>query len=89
MILILFGGLRRQTLRGFLTSWPVPGFWGRVFQEGKKNMLGTVIEIDGDYAVVRYDVTGTESHVALAILGDAEIGDKVLFENFSYELIRQ
>ena len=39
-------------------------------------MLGTVIEIDGDYAVVRYDVTGTESHVALAILGDAEIGDK-------------
>lgn len=35
------------------------------------------------------DVTGTESHVALAILGDAEIGDKVLFENFSYELIRQ
>ena len=52
-------------------------------------MLGTVIAIDGDYAVVRYDVTGTESHVALAILGDAEIGDKVLFENFSYELIRQ
>ena len=52
-------------------------------------MLGTVIEIEGDYAVVRYDVTGTESHVALAILGDAEIGDKVLFENFSYELIRQ
>ena len=38
-------------------------------------MLGTVIEIDGDYAVVRYDVTGTESHVALAILGDAEIGE--------------
>ena len=52
-------------------------------------MLGTVIEIYGDYAVVRYDVTGTESHVALAILGDAEIGDKVLFKNFSYELIRQ
>ena len=68
---------------------PVPGFRGRAFQKGKKNMLGTVIEIDGDYAVVRYDVTGTESHVALAILGDAEIGDKVLFENFSYELIRQ
>ena len=89
MILILFGGLRRQTLRDFLTSWPVLGFRGRVFQKGKKNMLGTVIEIDGDYAVVRYDVTGTESHVALAILGDAEIGDKVLFENFSYELIRQ
>ena len=67
---------------------PAPGFQGRVFQKGK-NMLGTVIEIDGDYAVVRYDVTGTESHVALAILGDAEIGDKVLFENFSYELLRQ
>ena len=52
-------------------------------------MLGTVIAIDGDYAIVRYDATGTESHVALAILGDAEIGDKVLFENFSYELLRQ
>ena len=35
-------------------------------------MIGTVIDIDGDYAVVRYDATGTESHVALAILGDEE-----------------
>ena len=52
-------------------------------------MIGTVIAIDGDYAVVRYDVTGTESHVALAILGDAQIGDKVKFEDFSYELLKQ
>ncbi len=48
-------------------------------------MIGTVIEIDGDYAVVRYDATGTESHVALAILGDVDVGDKIKFENFSYE----
>lgn len=45
-------------------------------------MLGTVIEIDGDYAVVRYDVTGTESHVALAILGDAEIGTRFSLRTF-------
>ena len=50
-------------------------------------MIGTVIEIDGDYAVVRYDTTGTESHVALAIIGDVDIGDKVKFENFSYETL--
>ena len=48
-------------------------------------MIGTVIAIDGDYAVLRYDETGTESHVALAIIGDVDVGDKVKFENFSYE----
>ena len=52
-------------------------------------MIGTVIDIDGDYAIVHYDVTGTESHVALAILGDAQIGDKVRFENFSSELLKR
>ena len=52
-------------------------------------MIGTVIEIDGDYAVVRYDTTGTESHVALAIIGDVDIGDKVMFENFSYEKLQR
>ena len=52
-------------------------------------MIGTVIDIDGDYAVVRYDVTRTESHVALAILGDAQIGDRVKFEDFSYTLLKQ
>lgn len=50
-------------------------------------LIGTVIDIDGDYAVVQYDLTGTQFHVALAILGDAQIGDKVKFENFSYELL--
>ncbi len=48
-------------------------------------MIGTVIDIDGDYAVVRYDATGTQSHVALAILGDVDIGDKIKFEDFCYE----
>ena len=48
-------------------------------------MIGTVIAIDGDYAVLRYDETGPESHVALAIIGDVDVGDKVKFEDFSYE----
>ena len=60
---------------------------GGGFFERTLDMIGTVIDIDGDYAVIRYDATGTESHVALAIIGDVDIGDKVKFENFSYEKI--
>ena len=48
-------------------------------------MLCTIVDIRGDYAVLRYDETGTESHVALAIIGDVDVGDKVKFEDFSYE----
>ena len=47
-------------------------------------MIGTVIAIDGDYAVIRYGATGTESHVALAMLDDVDVGDKIRFENFEY-----
>lgn len=50
-------------------------------------MIGTVIAIDGDYAVIRYDLTGTESHVALAMLPYVDVGDKIKFENFEYEKI--
>lgn len=50
-------------------------------------MIGTVIDIDGDYAVIRYDETGTESHVALAMLDSVDVGDKVKFENFEYEVL--
>lgn len=48
-------------------------------------MIGTVVDIDGDYAVIRYDDTGTESHVALAMLPYVDVGDKIRFENFEYE----
>ena len=49
-------------------------------------MLGTIIEFDGDYAVIRYD-SGTESHVAIALLPEhADIGTRIRFENFEYEL---
>ena len=48
-------------------------------------MIGTVVDIDGDYAVIRYDETGTESHVALAMLPYVDVGDKIRFENFEYE----
>ena len=65
---------------------PSPSFGGGFF-ERMILLIGTVIDIDGDYAVVQYDLTGTQSHVALAILGDAQIGEKVKFENFSYELL--
>lgn len=61
-------------------------FRGRIFRK-EHTMIGTVIDIDGDYAVVRYDESGTTSHVALAIIGDVDVGDKVKFENFSYEKI--
>lgn len=50
-------------------------------------MIGTVIAIDGDYAVVRYDATGTESHVALMMLPGVDIGNKIKFENFEYEVL--
>ncbi len=47
-------------------------------------MVGTILEIDGDYAVIRYD-SGTTSHVALALLpDDADVGMRIRFENFEY-----
>ncbi len=51
-------------------------------------MFGTVMDIRGDYALIRYDNTGTESEVALALLPwDIDIGDRIKFENFEYEKV--
>ena len=51
-------------------------------------MFGTVLEIRGDYALIRYDNTGAESEVALALLPwDIDTGDRIKFENFEYEKI--
>lgn len=50
-------------------------------------MLCTVTDIRGDYATVKYDTTGVESEVAIALLPDfIDVGDRLKFEN--YEFIR-
>ncbi len=48
-------------------------------------MLCTIIEINGDYATVRYQNTGVTSQVAIFLLPDgADVGDVLKFENFEY-----
>ena len=51
-------------------------------------MLCTVIDIRGDYAVVRYHESGVESEVALALLPfGADVGDTLKFEDFEFTKI--
>ncbi len=51
-------------------------------------MLCTVIDIRGDYAVVKYRDTGIESEVAIALLPfGVDVGDQLKFENYEYELV--
>lgn len=48
-------------------------------------MLCTVIDICGDYALVRYDGTGVESEVAIALLPPGiDTGDRLKFENYEF-----
>ena len=48
-------------------------------------MLCTIIDIRGDYAYIRYDDTGIESQVALALLPfGADVGDRLKFENYEF-----
>ena len=48
----------------------------------------TVIDIAGDYAILRYDSTGAEGQVALALLPESlNIGDRLKREFFAYEKI--
>lgn len=45
----------------------------------------TVLEIRGDYALIRREESGSESEVALALLPDGiDSGDKLLFVDFEY-----
>ena len=45
----------------------------------------TVIDIRGDYAVVKYDTTGVESEVAIALLPmGVDVGDQLIFENYEF-----
>ena len=48
-------------------------------------MLCTVIDIRGDYALVRYDGTGVESEVAIALLPfGVDVGDQLIFEDYEF-----
>lgn len=51
-------------------------------------MLCTVIDIRGDYAIVKYDDTGIESEIALALLPyGIDIGARLCFENYEFSEI--
>ncbi len=51
-------------------------------------MFCTVIDIRGDYAIVKYDETGVESEVALALLPfGIDTGDRLKFENYEFTQI--
>ena len=48
-------------------------------------MYCTVIDIRGDYGYIRYDDTGVESEVALALLPyDVDTGDRLIFQNYEF-----
>ena len=48
-------------------------------------MLCTIVDIRGDYAIVKYDQTGVESEVAIALLPfGADVGDRFKFEDFEF-----
>ena len=51
-------------------------------------MFCTVIDIFGDYALVKYDDTGIESQVALALLPfNIDVGTRLKFENYEFSAI--
>lgn len=51
-------------------------------------MLCTIMDIRGDYALVKYDDTGVVSEVALALLPfGIDIGDRLKFEDFEFTAI--
>ena len=48
-------------------------------------MFCTVIDIRGDYALVKYDNTGVVSEVAIALLPfGIDIGDRLKFEDYEF-----
>lgn len=51
-------------------------------------MLCTIIDIRGDYAIVKYDQTGVESEVAIALLPfGVDVGDRLKFEDYAFTQI--
>lgn len=50
-------------------------------------MYCTIIDICGDYATVRYESSGAESNVAVALLPfGVDVGDRLIYENFEYSV---
>ena len=50
-------------------------------------MLCTIIDIRGDYGLVKYEDTGIVSEVALALLPfGADVGDQLRFDNFEFTM---
>ena len=48
-------------------------------------MFCTIIDIRGDYALVKYDTTGVISEVAIALLPfGVDVGDRLKFEDFEF-----
>ena len=48
-------------------------------------MFCTVMDIRGDYALVRYEDIGVESEVALALLPlGIDTGDRLKYENYEF-----
>lgn len=48
-------------------------------------MLCTIIDIQGDYAFVRYNDTGVVSQVAMALLPfGVDVGDVLKYEDFEF-----
>ena len=51
-------------------------------------MLCTVLDICGDYALIRRDASGAESEVAMFLLPDGiKVGTKLLFQDFEYTIV--
>ena len=50
-------------------------------------MYCTVVDIRGDYALVRYEDSGVESEVAIALLPfGVDTGDRLKFEDYEFSL---
>ena len=55
-------------------------------EEWRFTLFCTVMDIRGDYALVKYDDSGVESEVAIALLPfGIDVGDKLKYENYEFE----
>ena len=51
-------------------------------------MFCTVVDIRGDYALIKYADTGVISEVAIALLPfGVDVGDQLKFENYEFQFI--
>lgn len=57
-------------------------------EEWRITLLCTVMDIRGDYALVKYDDSGVESEVAIALLPlGVDTGDRLKYENYEFERV--